>query len=86
VVTGATIITPAWEGRFRSCLAQTEDYLLACYRYIELNPVRVAMVAHPREYRWSSHCVNAEGKASDLIVPHEHYRWLGCDAEVRCQA
>jgi putative transposase len=75
-----------WEGRFRSCLAQTEDYLLACYRYIELNPVRAAMVAHPRDYPWSSYCVNAEGKASNLIVPHEQYRWLGRNAEERCKA
>lgn len=28
-----------WEGRFRSCLTQAEDYLLTCQRYIELNPV-----------------------------------------------
>ena len=33
-----------WEGRFRSCLTQSEDYLLACYRYIELNPVGAGMV------------------------------------------
>lgn len=39
-----------WEGRFRSCLTQDETYLLACQRYIELNPVRAAMVAHPAEY------------------------------------
>jgi putative transposase len=35
-----------WEGRFRSCLTQSEAYLLACYRYIELNPVRANMVRH----------------------------------------
>lgn len=29
-----------WEGRFRSCPIQEEAYLLACQRYIELNPVR----------------------------------------------
>jgi hypothetical protein len=29
-----------WEGRFRSSLTQSEVYALACYRYIELNPVR----------------------------------------------
>ena len=29
-----------WEGRFRSCLVNEEHYLLGCYRYIELNPVR----------------------------------------------
>ena len=44
-----------WEGRFRSCLTQTEDYVLACYRYIELNPVRANMVNHPRAYPWSSY-------------------------------
>jgi len=42
-----------WEGRFRSCLTQSEDYVLACYRYIELNPVRANMVGHPRNYPWS---------------------------------
>ena len=42
-----------WEGRFRSCLTQDETYLLACQRYIELNPVRAGMVAHPADYRWS---------------------------------
>ena len=35
-----------WEGRFKSCLAQEEQYVLACYRYIELNPVRANMVSH----------------------------------------
>ena len=29
-----------WEGRFKSSLIASDDYLLACYRYIELNPVR----------------------------------------------
>jgi len=29
-----------WEGRFRSCLTEEEAYVLGCYRYIELNPVR----------------------------------------------
>ena len=43
-----------WEGRFKACLVDNERYLLACYRYIELNPVRAAMVSRPDEYRWSS--------------------------------
>jgi putative transposase len=62
-----------WEGRYRSCLAQSEDYVLACYRYIELNPVRADMVNHPRDYPWSSYRFNAEGKKSDLLTPHEEY-------------
>jgi REP-associated tyrosine transposase len=68
-----------WEGRFRSCLTQTEEYVLACYRYIELNAVRAAMVLHPREYRWSSCHRNALGKADPLVVRHEQYRRLGRD-------
>jgi putative transposase len=32
-----------WEGRYESCLVGGERYVLACHRYIELNPVRAAM-------------------------------------------
>ena len=60
-----------WEGRFRSCLTQSEEYLLTCHRYIELNPVRAGMVGHPRAYPWSSYGCNAEGKSDALITPHE---------------
>ncbi|MBL1275948.1 MAG: transposase [Ectothiorhodospiraceae bacterium] len=62
-----------WEGRFRSCLTQSDEYVMACYRYIELNPVKANMVNHPRDYRWSSYKANAEGKKNDLITPHNQY-------------
>ena len=75
-----------WEGRFRSCLAQEEDYVLACYRYIEMNPVRARMVEHPRQYRWSSYRANAEGASSQLIVPHAQYRALARTTDARRQA
>ena len=75
-----------WEGRFRSCLIDSEPYLLTCQRYIELNPVRAAIVRHPRQYRWSSYGANAEGKASDLVTPHEQYRLLGRSADARREA
>jgi len=74
-----------WEGRFRSCLAQSTDYVLACYRYIELNPVRAKMVRHPGHYPWSSYRVNAEGRASDLITPHEEYLALATCKQIRRQ-
>lgn len=72
-----------WEGRFRSCLTQAEDYLLACQRYIELNPVRAGMVEHPADYRWSSYRANAQGEGNSLTVPHEVYAALGADAASR---
>lgn len=43
-----------WESRYKSSLVQTDAYLLACSRYIELNPVRARMVADPAHYLWSS--------------------------------
>jgi putative transposase len=69
-----------WEGRFRSCLVQAEDYLLACYRYVEANPVRAGLCAHPRDHAWSSYRVNAEGATDTSITPHEEYRRLGISA------
>ena len=75
-----------WEGRFRSCLIHADDYALACHRYIELNPVRAGMARHPREYRWSSYCANAEGSHNPLIQPHDLYTGLGRDADSRREA
>ncbi len=42
-----------WEGRYKSTLVSSEHYFLLVSRYIELNPVRADMVAHPAEYPWS---------------------------------
>lgn len=75
-----------WEGRFRSCLVQSQEYLLACYRYIELNPVRAGMVRHPGDYRWSSYRTNAGPSGGDPIVPHEEYVRLGESPEERRKA
>ena len=72
-----------WEGRYRATLIDSEAYFLACCRYIELNPVRAGIVAHPREYRWSSYHHHAEGKVNPLITPHDLYGRLGRSAEER---
>ena len=44
-----------WEGRFKSSTISADEYLLACSRYVELNPVRAGIVADPGDYRWSSY-------------------------------
>ncbi len=69
-----------WEGRYRATVVDGERYLLTVMRYIELNPVRAEMVAHPRDYRWSSYAVNAggaSGKNVDWLVPQREYLRLG---------
>ena len=60
-----------WEGRFKSCVVDTDAYFLACQRYIELNPVRAGMVSDPIEYRWSSYQNNALGVSSEILRHHE---------------
>ncbi len=72
-----------WEGRFRSCLTQKDNYLLACQRYIELNLVRAEMIEHPGEYPWSSYRANAQGEPSDLLSHHPLYLALGRGDEAR---
>ncbi len=72
-----------WEGRFKSCLIQSDRYLLSLYRYIELNPVRAGMVDDPAEYSWSSYGCNALGVETKLQMPHEEYLLLGKDKKER---
>ena len=74
-----------FQGRFRATPIDTEQYLLACYRYIERNPVRAGIVRRPIDYRWSSYHANALGDADRLVTPHELYLSLGTDAE-SCRA
>jgi hypothetical protein len=44
-----------WEGRYRSSPIATDAYLLACCRYVELNPVRAHLSDDPAAYPWSSY-------------------------------
>lgn len=75
-----------WEGRYKSCLVDADEYLLTCYRYIELNPVRAGLVGEPSAYSWSSYGFNALGDHDPLIVPHTQYVALGGDSEERLRA
>jgi putative transposase len=65
-----------WEGRYHATVIDSERYLFACFRYIELNPVRAGIVADPGAYRWSSHRHNAHGEPDSLVTPHPLYQAL----------
>jgi putative transposase len=77
---------PLWDGRYYACVAESSFYVLACYRYIELNPVRAGLVARPNEYAWSSYRANAEGRNDRLTTPHPEYLALGLGTESRLRA
>lgn len=72
-----------WEGRFRSCLVDSASYVLACYRYIELNPVRAGLVALPSLYPWSSYAANTGTRQDALIAPHGEYLSIASDDGAR---
>jgi len=72
-----------FEGRFKACIVQQNDYLLTCLQYIELNPVRAGMVADPGDYRWSSYRTHAFGVDPGLWSPHDLYLSLGRDGKQR---
>ncbi len=54
-----------------NCPIQTEAYLLACCRYVELNPVRARMVSRPEDYQWSSY-ISRVGRS-------DQFTWLDTD-------
>jgi putative transposase len=72
-----------WEGRYRAAPIESEAHLLACARYIELNRVRAGLVAHPRDYPWSSYRCHAEGAADPLLTDHPLQDRLGATAALR---
>ena len=75
-----------WEGRYKATLINSEQYLLTCSRYIELNPVRAGIVAHPGDYPWSSYRVHAHGQPDMLIRDHPLYLALGDTDSARQEA
>lgn len=75
-----------WQGRFKSSLVDTDRYLMTVYRYIELNPVRAAMVALPEQYRWSSVHANLGLLKDPLVTPHPVFLAQGHDSQARTAA
>jgi putative transposase len=66
-----------WEGRFRAGLVEGERHLLACMRYIELNPIRAGLCVEPAQWSWSSAAHHLGLARNSLITEHELYWSLG---------
>ncbi|OGT34683.1 MAG: hypothetical protein A2W28_12905 [Gammaproteobacteria bacterium RBG_16_51_14] len=60
-----------WKGQYHAGLVQTEHYLLAYYRYIELNPVHAGMTDDPAGYRWSSYSCYRHARATGVFTDPE---------------
>lgn len=75
----------AWEGRFKCSPIGTEHYLLACTRYVDLNPVRAGLVRRPEDYCWSSYCARIGLRPWDWLDPDPCYLALAPTADRRAQ-
>lgn len=74
-----------WEGRFKSSPICTNEYLHACCRYVELNPVRAGMVAEPWQYPWSSCPAKTGQKDLAWLDADPFYMSLGVAASERAE-
>ncbi len=72
-----------WEGRFKASPVQRDTYLLACCRYVEMNPVRANMVSGPRQYKWSSYRERIKLEKRDMLDNAPSYLALSDDEGVR---
>jgi putative transposase len=57
--------------------------VLACYRYIELNPVRAGMVGEAAAYLWSSHAANSGARHDPSLSPHAEFEALSASPDKR---
>lgn len=73
-----------WEGRYKSSPINTDEYLLACCRYIEFNPVRSGIVKEPEEYKWSSYRYKVGKEKINWLDLDPCYRGLG-KTEKKCE-
>jgi putative transposase len=56
-----------WQGRFAS-FPMDEAYVLACARYVELNPVRAKLARRAQDWRWSSARAHLVGRDDGLAT------------------
>jgi len=75
-----------WEGRYKSSIVSTKEYLPACCRYIELNPLRAAMVEDPSVYKWSSCRCKVYGEEDPAVDLPQFYLALGRSDQERQEA
>ena len=61
-----------WADRYRSCIIDTDEYYLACVRYIYRNPLRANMIQDLELFPNSSFTFWAFGKKVDIAMAGDH--------------
>lgn len=69
--------------RFKSPIIEDSLSHLDVMHYIDLNPIRAKMIAHPKLYKWSSYRHYAYGEIDPLLDEPDCYTYLGKSPEER---
>lgn len=72
-----------WQGRFKLQAVEKGEYLLACGRYIERNPVRAGIVSQAQEYIFSSARFYCSGEQDGVTTESPVFGDFGRDANLR---
>ncbi|MFL0799078.1 MAG: transposase [Agarilytica sp.] len=72
-----------WDGRYKTSVIDTDEYLLQCCRYVELNPVKAGMTDNPEDYKWSSYRALVGLDVFGGLDRSEQYTSLGATDEQR---
>jgi len=62
---------PIWHERFKSLLIENEDYLYACGKYIEKNPIKAQLVEKAEDWLYSSRRCNELNEKDELVDCYE---------------
>ncbi len=60
-----------YQGRFKSFVVESDEHLLAVWRYVERNPLRAGLVDRAEDWRWSSAWRRRYGDAEAIAVLNE---------------
>ncbi len=72
-----------WQGRFKSKPIEKDNYLIACGRYIERNPVSAGIVLEAQEYVYSSARFYCTGKPDGITIVDPAFYEFGPDEILR---
>lgn len=56
-----------FQGRYKACLLEPDNYLLELSRYVHLNPVRAEIAERPEDYPYSSYRSYIQKDREDLV-------------------
>jgi putative transposase len=75
-----------FQSRYRCTVLNSEEYIVACQRYIYRNPVRARMVTTPGENLFGSYHHYAYRRIDCLITDFANYEGFGNTSEERAKA